>query len=123
MIMTITMMFYPTWSKNDPTREVLSGYEFTERDLAESMVSEDEIFEIARSLDVRVHELLRTRSPIYQEQKDQLLAMSESDLAVVIASEPTLIKRPIIKTDRGYVVGFDEDKIRQLLEAEVKANS
>lgn len=87
------------------------------------MVSEDEIFEIARSLDVRVHELLRTRSPIYQEQKDQLLAMSESDLAVVIASEPTLIKRPIIKTDRGYVVGFDEDKIRQLLEAEVKANS
>lgn len=87
------------------------------------MVSEDEIFEIARSLDVRVHELLRTNSPIYQEQKDQLLTMSESDLAVVIASEPTLIKRPIIKTDRGYVVGFDEDKIRQLLEAEVKANS
>lgn len=83
----------------------------------------DKYHEIARSLGIKVHDLLRPRSPIYQEQKDKLLVMDEDELAEVIASEPTLIKRPIIKTDQGYVVGFDEDKIRELIRAEVRAKS
>lgn len=79
------------------------------------MVAADEIMEIAKSLGIRVHDLLRPNSPVYKESKEKLLAMEERELALVIAQEPTLIKRPIIHTDKGYVIGLDEQKIREIL--------
>ena len=79
------------------------------------MLTQQEIIEIARSLDLKVHDLLRANSPVYKERKDELKAMNEEDLAAVIATEPTLIKRPIVKTEQGYVIGLDETKIRELL--------
>jgi arsenate reductase-like glutaredoxin family protein len=84
------------------------------------MLSVEEILELAGSLDIKVHDLLRPRSPIFQEQKEHLLAMEELELARIIASEPTLIKRPIIRGTNGYVVGFDEDKIRDLIQADLQ---
>jgi arsenate reductase-like glutaredoxin family protein len=79
------------------------------------MVSPEEIFDIARQLGLRVHDLLRPNSPVYKERKDELLAMEEEPLADVMSTEPTLIKRPIVKTAQGYVVGLDEEKIRELV--------
>lgn len=90
---------------------------FTERNLVESMLSQAEILEVARSLNVRVHDLLRANSPVYKERKDELLAMQEDELAAVIATEPTLIKRPIVKTEQGYVIGLDAEKILELVGA------
>jgi arsenate reductase-like glutaredoxin family protein len=80
------------------------------------MLSAAEIMEIAGSLAIRVHDLLRPSSPVYKEQKNELLAMDEQNLAQVISTEPTLIKRPIIKTEKGYVIGLDEEKIRKILD-------
>jgi arsenate reductase-like glutaredoxin family protein len=79
------------------------------------MLSAAEIMEIAGALGTRVHDLLRPSSPVYKERKEELLAMDEQNLAQVISTEPTLIKRPIIKTGKGYVVGLNEEKIRELL--------
>ena len=96
-------------------REVLSEVAFEERNLVKSMLTAEEIVEIARSLDVTVHELLRANSPVYKERKEELLAMDEASLAAVIATEPTLIKRPILQTEAGYVIGLDEEKIAEHL--------
>ncbi len=70
--------------------------EFTERNLVESMLTAEEIIDMARSLELK--------------------AMGEEELAAVMATEPTLIKRPIVKVGQGYVIGLDEEKIRELLE-------
>jgi arsenate reductase len=96
-------------------REVLSGIEFQERNLVQSMLTAEEILQIARSLGVTVHDLLRANSPVYKERKAELLAMDETALAAVIATEPTLIKRPILQTEAGYVIGLDEEKIAEHL--------
>lgn len=96
-------------------REALSSTEFQQRNLVESMLTAEEILTIARSLGVTVHDLLRANSPVYKERKDELLAMDEHALAAIIATEPTLIKRPILQTDAGYVIGLDEEKIAEHL--------
>lgn len=80
------------------------------------MLTVTEILSIASELGVRVHDLLRPNSPVYKERHEQLLLMEEGELAAVIAGEPTLIKRPIIKTSRGIVVGLDQEKIAALLQ-------
>ncbi|MFC4770235.1 arsenate reductase family protein [Effusibacillus consociatus] len=82
------------------------------------MLNQEEVLEIARSLGIRVHELLRPNSPVYKERKEELLAMDEKQLSAVIATEPTLIKRPIVKADKGYVIGLDADSIRRLVGAD-----
>ncbi len=90
--------------------------EFTERNLVESMLTAEEIIDVARGIELKVHDLLRANSPVYKERKDELKAMGEEELAAVMATEPTLIKRPIVKVGQGYVIGLDEEKIRELLE-------
>ena len=72
------------------------------------MLSIEEILDIAQTLGVKVQDLLRPSSPVYTERKDELYAMDDAELAAVIATEPTLIKRPIVKTQSGYVIGLDE---------------
>lgn len=86
-----------------------------ERDLVQEMLSKEEILGVARGLGVTVQELLRANSPVYKERKEELLAMGEEELAAVIATEPTLIKRPIVKSGGGFVVGLDEEKVAELL--------
>jgi arsenate reductase-like glutaredoxin family protein len=86
-----------------------------EQNLVENMLSANEIVDLAESLGIRVHDLLRPNSPVYKENKDKLLVMGEAEVASVIAEEPTLIKRPIIHTGKGYVIGLDEQKIRDIL--------
>jgi len=80
------------------------------------MLTAEEIIELAYSLEVPVQDLLRPNSPYYKEHKDTLLKMEPSALARIISTEPTLIKRPIIKIDEDYVVGLDEEKIALLLD-------
>ncbi|WP_343681919.1 arsenate reductase [Acinetobacter baylyi] len=39
---------------------------------------------------------------------------SEANLIETIIAQPSLIKRPVLKTSEGYVVGFDEAAYQQL---------
>ena len=87
-----------------------------ERNLSEHMLTAVEIIELANSLQVPIQDLLRPNSPHYKEHKDELLKMEPSALARIISSEPTLIKRPIIRIDGDYIVGLDEEKIFQLID-------
>lgn len=89
----------------------------TERNLVEQMLTAEEILELAGAMELKVHDLLRANSPVYKERKDELKAMGERELAAVMATEPTLIKRPIVKTEQGYVIGLDEEKINELIGA------
>lgn len=112
--MAITMMYHPTCSKCKITREIFEGSGVEERNLVEAMLTKEEIMEIARTQGVNVQNLLRPNSPVYQERKDELFAMDEGDLAALMATEPGLIKRPIIKTEQGYLIGLNEEKFREL---------
>ncbi|TCP53952.1 arsenate reductase-like glutaredoxin family protein [Tumebacillus sp. BK434] len=91
--------------------------EVTERNLVEHMLTAAEILDLAAAMELKVHDLLRANSPVYKERKDELKAMGEAELAAVMSTEPTLIKRPIVKTEQGYVVGLDEEKINELIGA------
>lgn len=110
----IEVIYHPTCSKSKKTREIFANTETIERNLEEDMLSATEILDIARELGLRVHDLLRPNSPVYQEHKDELFAMNEHLLAEWIATEPTLVKRPILKTGTELIVGLDEEKFTAL---------
>ena len=48
------------------------------------------------------------------ETEQQLALSSEENLIEALTSHNSLIKRPVLKTASGYIVGFDEDAYRAL---------
>lgn len=113
----IELIYHPTCSKSKKTREIFADTEKIERNLEENMLSASEILDIARTLGLKVHDLLRPNSPVYQERQTELYAMEEQPLAELIATEPSLIKRPIVKTADELIVGLDEVRFAVLTQA------
>ncbi|KEO84592.1 arsenate reductase family protein [Tumebacillus flagellatus] len=114
----IEVIYHPTCSKSKKTREIFANTETVERNLEENMLTAAEILEISRTLGLTVQDLLRPNSPVYQERKDELYAMDEQSLAELIATEPTLVKRPIVKHDGNLILGLDEEKFAALTRAD-----
>lgn len=79
------------------------------------MLTKEEILRIAKQTGHSVYDLLRTSSPVYKEKGEELLHMKDEELANVIASEPTLIKRPIYQIDNTFYVRPDEETLRRIL--------
>ena len=47
--------------------------------------------------------------------EEQLFALgSEAQLIETLIAHPSLIKRPVLQTPQGYLVGFDETEYQQL---------
>lgn len=113
----IELIYHPTCSKSKKTREIFADTEKVERNLEENMLSAAEILDIARHLGLKVHDLLRPNSPVYQERQAELYEMEEQPLAELIATEPTLIKRPIVIHDGQLILGLDEEKFKALTQA------
>ena len=47
-----------------------------------------------------------------EQQQDAL--SSQAQLIQALIAQPSLIKRPVLATEQGYIVGFDEEKYRAL---------
>ena len=48
------------------------------------------------------------------EEQQQLALSSEAELIKALTTHTSLIKRPVIDQDGTYVIGFNEDEIRNL---------
>ncbi len=47
--------------------------------------------------------------------KDKAATMSAKDIVEALAAEPMLIKRPIVVTEKGIAVGFDEAILKNII--------
>lgn len=58
-----------------------------------------------------------TSGKLYKEMnlKDQIKTMSDDECLKLLATNGMLVKRPIVVSDQGVLVGFKEDDYNQLL--------
>lgn len=47
-------------------------------------------------------------------EEQQLALSSEDKLIATLTTHSSMIKRPVLKTDQGYIVGFDEQAYKAL---------
>jgi arsenate reductase (glutaredoxin) len=91
------------------------GVELDERDYAKQPLSVSELKSLfdERGLDPR--EYLNPKSPAFKAMglKDKKLTASEA--IKLMASDPNLIKRPIVIAGRNLIAGFDRDRYRAAL--------
>jgi len=75
------------------------GYNFTFRDYTKDVLTKSEIAELYKLSKLEIKKLFNTNGKIYKENnyKDQINTMSIDHALELLAKNPMLIKRPIVK--------------------------
>jgi len=71
---------------------------------------------LAAKLDLSARDLVRTSEPEYAQAGLELEAATDDEIFALLASEPKLLQRPIVETDRGARVGRPPERVLELFE-------
>ncbi|UZH54690.1 arsenate reductase (glutaredoxin) [Salinimicrobium tongyeongense] len=91
-----------------------SGKDFEVREYLKDTLSEKEIADLLKKLNMAPIELVRTEEKIWKENyRDRDL--SDDELVRVMAENPKLIQRPIVETEHHAVVGRPVSNIEEII--------
>jgi arsenate reductase-like glutaredoxin family protein len=84
-----------------------------ERDYSKKALTEAEIREIFG--DDEILPFLNSRHAIFKERRFGSQLPPVEELIQLIIGEPNLLRRPILRRGRNFVIGFDQEAIRALI--------
>lgn len=93
-----------------------TGVSYTRRDFFKNRFTEGELRDILNSIGLTAHEVLSTRATRYKELGLDTREVSEDELLALMAAEPTLLRRPLVRRGQRGTVGFNKIEIEALIE-------
>ncbi|HCJ07525.1 MAG TPA: ArsC family transcriptional regulator [Lachnospiraceae bacterium] len=110
---------YPKCSTCKKAKKWLDDHDITymDRHIVEDNPTYDELKEWYIRSGLPLKKFFNTSGMLYKEQKlkDRLSEMSEDEQLHLLATNGMLVKRPIVVTDDGILVGFKEAEWEDLL--------
>ena len=89
-----------------------NGAELEFRDLDKNRLTIAELDELIGDRDHRL--FLNTRNELYRERNMKNHPPSRAEALKMMASEPNLIRRPVVIAGNKIVLGFDEEALKKL---------
>ncbi len=89
------------------------------RDYFKQRFTRDELASVLERAGLRPHDVLSTRSRAYRSMQLAERDLSDDELLDLMIQEPTLLRRPLVISPAGTVVGFNKQKLEELTDAEV----
>ena len=85
-------------------------FEFEDRDIKADRPAKDELRKWHKESGLPLRRFFNTSGQIYREMglKDRLAEMTEEEQYELLSSDGMLVRRPIVVSDRGILVGFKE---------------
>ena len=95
-----------------------NNIEFEDRNIVEETPTAKELTEWIKKSEGEIKKWFNTSGLKYKELslKEKLLTMNEEEKITLLASDGMLIKRPLVISDKGILVGFKEEKWKEMLE-------
>ena len=95
-----------------------NNIEFEDRNIVEETPTAKELTEWIKKSEGEIKKWFNTSGLKYKELnlKEKLLTMNEEEKITLLASNGMLIKRPLVISDKGILVGFKEEKWKEMLE-------
>lgn len=95
-----------------------NNIEFEDRNIVEETPTVKELTEWIKKSKEDVRRWFNTSGLKYKELnlKEKLLTMNEEEKIALLASDGMLIKRPLVISDKGILVGFKEGKWKEMFE-------
>ena len=110
---------YPkcTTSKKAKKFLVENNVEFKDRDITLDNPTVNELEEWIKLSGLEIKKFFNTSGVLYKEMnlKDKLKDMSDKEKIELLATNGKLVKRPLLICDDKVLVGFKEEKYREIL--------
>lgn len=118
-----TFISYGTDDKCLETRRFIenAGIDLEVRDLLKRPFTEDEAFRLLGNWDLMV--FLNPASEAFEKHGLDQKMPDRHEVARLIAADPTLLRRPIIKNSRLMTIGCDKRKIAEMLQISMNGKS
>lgn len=112
--MKIVFIEYPKCSTCKKAKKWLidNNIEFIDRHILEETPTEKELYDWIKLSNKEIKKWFNTSGLKYKELnlKEKLSNMSDKEKIELLASDGMLIKRPVLVSDKGIFIGFNEDK-------------
>lgn len=94
-----------------------NNIEFEDRDITLNNPNEGELKKWIKLSGLDVKKFFNTSGILYREMnlKDKLKEMNEEEMIKLLATDGKLIKRPLLVSEEGILVGFKEDSYKQII--------
>jgi len=94
--------------------------EFIEKNIFTTLLSRKEIQHILTKTENGFEDIISKRSKIIQENKVDFDSMSTNELVDFIIENPSVLRRPLIISEKIFQVGYDSEEIDAFIPRELK---
>ena len=112
--MSILFINYPKCSTCVKAKKWLeeNNLSFTDRHIVENNPTTEELKEFIALSGLPVKKFFNTSGMLYREMnlKEKVATESDEELIKILASNGMLVKRPLVVTEKGVLLGFKADK-------------
>lgn len=112
--MSILFINYPKCSTCVNARKWLeeNNLEFTNRHIVENNPTKEELKKYVKLSGLPIKKFFNTSGILYREMnlKEKLTTATEDEMLEILSSNGMLIKRPLVITEKGVLIGFKKDK-------------
>ncbi len=112
--MSILFINYPKCSTCVKAKKWLeeNNLSFTDRHIVENNPTAEELKEFIALSGLPVKKFFNTSGMLYREMnlKEKVATESDEELIKILASNGMLVKRPLVVTEKGVLLGFKADK-------------
>lgn len=92
--------------------------DFIEKNIFSNLLSETEIKYLMSRCENGTEDIISTRSKAFASLKGNIDELSTQQLARFIQRNPSVLKRPIMLSQKSMVVGYDDDEITAMVPVE-----
>ncbi len=92
--------------------------DFVEKNIFSNLLSESEIKYLMSRCENGTEDIISTRSKAFASIKGTIDDLSVKELTRFIQRNPSVLKRPIMLSERSMVVGYDDDEITAMVPVE-----
>ena len=113
----ITVYEKPTCTKCREMNKFLveQGFDFTKVNYYIEPLSEDQLRELLRKMNMKPRELLRTSESVYRELELGKKDFTDDEIIALMVKHPDLIQRPIVERGNRAVLGRPVENVKSLL--------
>lgn len=88
---------------------------FVEKNIFTTMLKEDEIKYLLSRCENGTEDIISVRSKAFQQLDCDIEDLSVSRLVEIVKKSPSILKRPIMISEKSMVVGYDDDEITAMV--------
>ena len=93
---------------------------FIEKNIFKTLLNDNEIKHLLMRTENGTDDIISKRSKVIQENKIDIDSMTTDEVIAFIKQNPSVLKRPIIVSETGFQVGYDEDEISVFIPSQLR---